>query len=394
MCSTALAAAQRTLLLLVVASLSLATVRPSHAGPVDDPPPLSGQLMQGASLLRQRGCLSCHSVDGSPRAAPSFRGLFGSQRKVITDGQERTVIADEEYIRRSIVRPKADVVVGFLAGQMPTPRLSEGELTAMSAALYALATPPAPGVPATKSQQRAAELAAIAEKVDGSLTLLLGSLLAFVGLHFALSARRPRALLVSTLGEPGFLALYSLVAFLALGGIILGFRSAPYVVWWTPPIWARHLSLAVMPLALYLMVAGFSTPNPAAAGQASLLAQGEPARGILRISRHPALCGIALWAALHMLANGDRSGLLSFFAAFVLSVGGMLHIDSRRAASGGEAWQRFFDKTSRLPFLAILTGRNALKLSELGLVRPLIALVLYGALLVSHHMLYGVSPLP
>lgn len=377
--------------------LSLALVAgltPSALAASEPTATLSTAQRQGASLLRQRGCLGCHSVDGSPRAAPSFRGLFGSPRQVITDGRERTVIADDEYIRRSILQPKDDVVVGFLVGQMPRSRLPEDELSAMTAAIAALAAPPLADAPASEAQQRGAALAAIADGTGGSLTLLLISLIAFVGGHFVLSARRPRSFLVGTLGEKGFQGLSSLIAFAALGGIIYGFRTAPYVVWWTPPIWARHSVLALMPLALYLLVAGFSTPNPASAGQLGVLSQAEPARGILRITRHPALCGFALWALLHLLANGDRSGMLTFLAIAILSVGGMLHIDDRRDQIGGEAWQRFRDKTSRLPFAAILGGRNVLRLSELGLARPLVTLLLYGALLASHRFLYGVSPLP
>ena len=378
----------------VVLLAVLATELPAAAGSSDDPAPLSTQLRQGASLLRQRGCLACHSVDGSPRAAPSFRGLFGSQRTVFTDGKQRSLIADEEYIRRSIVRPTDDVVIGYLVGQMPTPRLADEDLTAMSSALYALAAAPQPGVPPTRAQLRGAELAAIAEGQGGSVMLLVISLLSFVGFHLALSARRPRAGLIHRLGEKGFLGLYSLIAFAALAGIVQGFRTAPYVVWWTPPLWGRWVAVSGMPIALYFLVAGFSTPNPAAAGQQGLLSGSEPTRGILRITRHPALCGFTLWALLHLLANGDRAGVLTFLSVVVLSVGGMLHIDARRLQHSAEAWQVFAKQTSRMPFAAIVRGQNSLRLGELGIVRPLIALLLYAAILAFHRTLYGVSPLP
>ena len=382
---------------MAVATLGLVAVlatSTAHASDSAASPDLFTQQQRGAHLLRQRGCLSCHSLDGSQRAAPSFGGLYGRPRQVLTDGQQHTVIADEPYIQRAIVQPKADVVVGYCAGQMPTLRLADDELAAMVSTLRALAALSTDAAADVAGQQRARALASLATQNEGGVTILLASLLAFVGLHFALSARRTRAALIAGLGEKGFLGLYSLIAFAALGGIVYGFRSAPYVVWWTPPLWARHSALALMPLALFFLVAGFSTPNPAAAGQDHTLSQAEPAAGILRISRHPALCGFALWAVLHMLANGDRSGILTFFSIFVLSVGGMFHIDSRRAHSQGEAWSRFREKTSRLPFAAILSGRQSLRLSELGLVRPLAALLLYGAILASHRFVYGVSPLP
>lgn len=382
---------------MAVAALGLLAALISSAAYASDsaaPPDLFMQQQRGAHLLRQRGCLSCHSLDGSPRAAPSFAGLYGRPRQVSTEGQQHTVIADEAYIQRAILQPKTDVVIGYQAGQMPSLRLADDELAAMVSALRALAALSTDGAADAAEQQRARALASMAKNSEGSVTILLASLLAFVGLHFALPARRTRAALVAGLGEKGFLGLYSLIAFVALAGIVYGFRMAPYVVWWTPPIWARHCALALMPFALFFLVAGFSTPNPAAAGQDRTLSLGDPASGILRISRHPALCGFALWALLHMLANGDRSGILTFFSIFVLSVGGMFHIDSRRAHNQGEAWARFAEKTSRLPFAAIVSGRQSLRLSELGMVRPLAALVLYGVILASHRFLYGVSPLP
>jgi cytochrome c oxidase subunit 2 len=66
-----------------------------------------------ASLLQKKGCLSCHSADGTKKVGPTFKGLFGSSVEVITSGKERIVVADEEYLRRSIADPKADIVKGF-----------------------------------------------------------------------------------------------------------------------------------------------------------------------------------------------------------------------------------------------------------------------------------------
>ncbi|HET7838637.1 MAG TPA: cytochrome c oxidase subunit II [Rectinemataceae bacterium] len=67
----------------------------------------------GLELLRQRSCLACHSTDGSPLAGPTFKGLFGSTVEVMTAGSKRSVVADEAFIRKSIVDPAADIAVGF-----------------------------------------------------------------------------------------------------------------------------------------------------------------------------------------------------------------------------------------------------------------------------------------
>jgi cytochrome c oxidase subunit 2 len=68
---------------------------------------------KGEELLRQKGCLACHSLDGGPLVGPSFKGLFGRTVEVLTEGRRRTITADEAYIRTSILDSHADVVAGY-----------------------------------------------------------------------------------------------------------------------------------------------------------------------------------------------------------------------------------------------------------------------------------------
>jgi cytochrome c oxidase subunit II len=79
----------------------------------------------GERLAKIHGCFSCHSTDGSKLVGPSLKGVFGHQVTVITDGKEREITADDEYIRRSILKPAADVVKGF----DPIMPSQEGQLT-------------------------------------------------------------------------------------------------------------------------------------------------------------------------------------------------------------------------------------------------------------------------
>ena len=72
----------------------------------------------GKRLTEVNGCVACHSSDGTKLVGPSFRGLFGYEQKVVTNGQVRTVMADEAYILKSIYEPDADVVEGYRKGQM------------------------------------------------------------------------------------------------------------------------------------------------------------------------------------------------------------------------------------------------------------------------------------
>ncbi len=74
------------------------------------------------NLLRTKGCMTCHTIDGSEKLAPSFKGLVGNKKIVITDGDQREVIVDEEYLRRSILYPNVDIVEGYAVGMMPSQR--------------------------------------------------------------------------------------------------------------------------------------------------------------------------------------------------------------------------------------------------------------------------------
>jgi cytochrome c oxidase subunit II len=84
----------------------------------------------GLILLRNTGCLACHSVDGSKLVGPSFKGLFGSQKKVMEGNAEKTVTADDSYINRSVYTPDSEIVSGFNKGLMKSYKgtLSESDL--------------------------------------------------------------------------------------------------------------------------------------------------------------------------------------------------------------------------------------------------------------------------
>lgn len=81
-------------------------------------PPAAGPL-DGAALFKTKGCVACHSLDGSEKIGPTLKGIYQSSQKVVTDGKRREVTADEAYLRRSIQNPNADVVEGFRSGLMP-----------------------------------------------------------------------------------------------------------------------------------------------------------------------------------------------------------------------------------------------------------------------------------
>lgn len=73
---------------------------------------------QGFQILTKNGCNACHSSDGSKLVGPSYLGGWGGTRTVATGRDERDVAVDEEYVKRSIYDPNADVVKGYGKGLM------------------------------------------------------------------------------------------------------------------------------------------------------------------------------------------------------------------------------------------------------------------------------------
>jgi cytochrome c oxidase subunit 2 len=96
----------------------------------------SGSLSaNGAQLFQQLGCITCHRSDTQGRG-PNLVGVFGKP-VLLSDG--RTVIADENYVRESILNPGAKIVAGFQP-IMPTfqGQVSEESLMALVAYVKSL----------------------------------------------------------------------------------------------------------------------------------------------------------------------------------------------------------------------------------------------------------------
>ena len=86
---------------------------------------------EGLVILRKNACTGCHSIDGSKIVSVSFKGMFGKSEKVMTNGSERSITIDEEYLKSSVYDPDKDVVSGYQKGIMKTYKgiVSEQEMT-------------------------------------------------------------------------------------------------------------------------------------------------------------------------------------------------------------------------------------------------------------------------
>ncbi len=219
------------------------------------------------------------------------------------------------------------------------------------------------------------------------MAMLVAATALFLLTHFVASTPL-RPALVAAIGEGRYRGLYVLVAFATLGWMCWAYAHAPAQALLWPPL--RHLPLVVMPFALILVVGGLVRGNPTAVGAERMLKEEEPARGMLRITRHPFMWGAILWAAVHVLANADPKSTVFFGGFLVLAGLGTVLIDHRKRALPD--WPRFAERTSNVPFVAVAQGRNRIIRREIGWTRPLIALVIYALLLAAHPGLFGARP--
>lgn len=98
-------------------------------------------IERGQNLALSIGCTACHSADGATLVGPTWKGLYGSTVEVVlADGTETTVIADDAYLRESILDPNAKITKGFQANLMPIyqGQLNEDDITAIIAYIKSL----------------------------------------------------------------------------------------------------------------------------------------------------------------------------------------------------------------------------------------------------------------
>ena len=170
----------------------------------------------------------------------------------------------------------------------------------------------------------------------------------------------------------------------------MAYNRAPYVFTWGMLEWWKPFAIILLLPASLLVVIGLTTPNPTSVAQEGRLAQ--PPQGIVRVTRHPFLTGVALWALVHMIGNGDAASLVFFAVWAVVALAGTVSIDRKRRRLLGAAWEPFAAQTSIVPFAAIAAGRNRFTPGEIGAWRWSLAVVVYALMLGGHDHVIGVSP--
>lgn len=226
------------------------------------------------------------------------------------------------------------------------------------------------------------------------MTSLVFPALVFIGLHVFVSGTRLRGAIVARTGEKGFQGLFSLLSLVAIVWMCRAYGQAGSITLWGEVAALRPAAMVLMFFAALLVVLGLTTPNPTTAGAEGQLDRPEPATGVLRISRHPFLWGVALWALTHLLLTGDAASFVFFGTFALVALIGPPLIDAKRQARFGAKWESFASVTSNVPFGAILQGRNTFNLDEVGWWRLGLGVGLYVAFLGTHRWLFGASPFP
>lgn len=151
------------------------------------------------------------------------------------------------------------------------------------------------------------------------LIVMIAGLVVFLGVHLLTTQRELRAALVARYGEGTYKIVYSAVSLIGLVLIVYGFsryRATGWIDVWYPPRGMRHLSLALMLPAVIFIVAAYL-------------------RGyIWRTLKHPMLVGIKLWAAAHLLANGDLGSIILFGSILAWAVVDRISLKRREDAGG------------------------------------------------------------
>jgi uncharacterized membrane protein len=134
------------------------------------------------------------------------------------------------------------------------------------------------------------------EDTMGLLVMILGLVL-FLGTHTLTTQRELRARLITSAGPGGYKIGYGLASLLGLVLIVWGFahyRATGWIDVWYPPKALKHLTAALMLPAVILVVAAYIRGR------------------IYTALKHPMLAGVKLWAAAHLLANGDLGSIILF----------------------------------------------------------------------------------
>jgi uncharacterized membrane protein len=155
------------------------------------------------------------------------------------------------------------------------------------------------------------------------MAMLILGLVLFIGAHATPTFPDFRAALAARVGLGPYKLLFTVASLAGLVLIVLGasaLRGSPAdTAIWSPPLWTRHLALALM-LPAFVLVASANIPSH-----------------IRDKARHPMLAGVKIWALAHLLANGDLLALLLFGSILAFAIYDRISLKRRAVAAKSPA---------------------------------------------------------
>jgi len=223
------------------------------------------------------------------------------------------------------------------------------------------------------------------------MTSLIVASIFFLAIHLGIAGSRLRDRIIGSTGPKIYRASFSIASVIGLVWLISAYVRAPYLSTWGMLEWWKPVAIVLMLPAVLFVVIGLATPDPTAVGQESMVSQ--PPRGIVRITRHPFLIGVALWAIVHLIGNGDLASLVFFGTLAIVALAGTASIDAKRRRLMGPAWTPFAAQTTVIPLSNGVSGLGRV-MHEIGAWRLVAAIVVYVILLGAHGPVIGISPFP
>jgi uncharacterized membrane protein len=150
------------------------------------------------------------------------------------------------------------------------------------------------------------------------LAIMICGLVLFIGGHAFVTFRARRAAVIARCGEAAYKIAFSLLAIISIILIAYGFslyRSSGWIDLWYPPRWTRHIVEALMLPAVILIVAAYVPSH------------------IRHRLKHPMLAAVKLWAAAHLLANGDLGSVILFGSLLAWAVFDRIAVKRRPASA-------------------------------------------------------------
>ncbi len=221
------------------------------------------------------------------------------------------------------------------------------------------------------------------------MAMLIAAGLFFIGIHIFISSTPLRGWLIAHIGARPYQGMFSLLSLAGISWLIWAYINAERGELGQPPAAVIFTAIIMAMAGLWLAILGVVSPNPTTVDQERLLNATTPARGIVRITRHPFMFGFAVWALAHMMLNTDTASLVFFGTFFALAGLGPWLIDAKKAKAFAGQWPGFANATSIIPFAAIARGRNQFVSGEIGWWRPLMALLVVALLMYFHGALFG-----